>query len=488
MTRSNRSLWPFLPVLFAGLLIVLLATVGSRPAFAEFDIDKVERSVVRVFAKGIKNGRNTSWSGSGFVLNGQGYVATNNHVVAGSSTLVVADGSFERLRRATIVWADANVDLAVIKVEGLARPSVALSIPEPKKGTPAFAVGFPGHGDGMERAARRGKPSLESTVTAGVVGKVFDGSHTTNSETIRRMVQHNAEINPGNSGGPLFNACNQVIAINTYGKTAVLRIVRHPKSGQPVAVGPVPAGIFSGSHVSVLIKALKAHNIAFTAAPAICKSTAVAGIARMPAEMYVYIAAAFLIGSAGFVLALRKPRERIVKVVESYSQMLRRKGGDKAAGSGTVAAKAPSPAAVPPPARPAGKAGPSSRPPSGGRSQSSKKGAVAGARAGWMLAGFDRDGHSVQLLVTDSELKRSPRGRVLGRKESLVHHVLSDRSVSRRHARIVPLGDAIGVVDLNSTHGTKVSGVDLTPFAEPTPLKPGSELMLGAVTLKVSRD
>lgn len=466
-------------LLIAGLIVPV------RPAEvrAEFDINKVDPSVVRIFAQGIKNGKKVSWSGSGFVINKDGYVVTNNHVVANSTTLIVPDGSFERLRKATVIWADPNVDLAVIKVQGLNRPPVPLAIPEPKKGTPAFAVGFPGLGDGFESVVKR-KPSLESTVTSGVIGKVFDGGHDPRrQETIRRMVQHNAEINPGNSGGPLFNACNQVVAINTYGKKAFLQIKRHPKTGKPIAVGSVPTGIFAGSHVSVLITRLKARNIAYIPATGICKLTG-GGITiirkgGIPPEMYLYLAAAFLIGAAGFVLALRKPRERIVKVVETYSQMLRRKGGS----APRSAAPAPPPASSSPP--PVDQPTPVARGRSGPKARSSVKSSVSSA--GWLLSGFDRKGHSVQIVVTDSELSRSPRGRVLGRKVSLVHHVIADRTVSRRHARIVPLGQGIGIVDLNSTHGTKVGGRAIKPYAEPVPVKIGDEIKIGGVSLKVSR-
>ncbi|GEM_PF-1094432 len=459
-------------------VIVLIVSAGPAEmraqAQAGFDINKVDPSVVRIFAQGIKNGKKVGWSGSGFVINKNGYVVTNNHVVANSTTLIVPDGSYERLRKATIIWADPNVDLAVIKVEGLNRPPVPLAIPEPKKGTPAFAVGFPGLGDGFESVVKR-KPSLESTVTSGVIGKIFDGGHDRRrQETIRRMVQHNAEINPGNSGGPLFNACNQVVAINTYGKKALLQIKRHPKTGKQIAIGSVPAGIFVGSHVSVLIKRLKARSIAYIPAPEICKFSG-GGITiikkgGIPPEMYLYLAAAFLIGAAGFVLALRKPRERIVKVVETYSQMLRRKGGS-----------ASRPAAPPPIDQPTpvarGQAGPKAR-----------SGATpAAGNAGWLLSGFDRKGHSVQIVVTDRELERSPRGRVIGRKVSLVHHVIADRTVSRRHARVVPLGRGIGIVDLNSTHGTKVAGRTIKPYGEPVPVKAGDEITIGGVSLKVSR-
>ena len=469
-------------------LFVAGLIVSFRPAElrAEFDINKVDPSVVRIFAQGIKNGKKVSWSGSGFVINKNGFVATNNHVVENSTTLIVPDGSFERLRKATIIWTDPNVDLAVIKVEGLNRPAVPLAIPEPQKGTPAFAVGFPGLGDGFESVVKR-KPSLESTVTSGVIGKVFNGGHDSRrQETIRRMVQHNAEINPGNSGGPLFNACNQVVAINTYGKKAFLQIKRHPKTGKPIAIGSVPAGIFAGSHVSVLIKKLKARNIAYIPATGICKLTGggvtIINKGGIPPEMYLYLAAAFLIGTAGFVLALRKPRERIVKVVETYSQMLRRKGGSAQRSAAPTRAPVAPVAPVPPPvdqhtpmAR--GRVGP--KPRSGAKSPISN--------AGWLLSGFDRKGHSVQIVVTDSELKRSPRGRVIGRKVSLVHHVITDRTVSRRHVRVVPVGEGIGIVDLNSTHGTKVGGSAIKPYAEPEPVKVGDEIKIGGVSLKVSR-
>jgi hypothetical protein len=490
-----------LAVLLGALLTVLALPPLMPAARANFDIDKVERSVVRIFGKGVKEGKQATWSGSGFVVNADGYVATNNHVVEGATTLIVADGSYERLLKAAVVWADPNVDLAVIKVAGLHRPPVPLAVPEPKKGTPVYAVGFPGAGDGMEAAAQRGRPSLDSTVTSGVVGKVFDGSHTNNPATIRRMVQHNAQINPGNSGGPLFNSCNEVVAINTYGKKAILRIMRNPKTGAQVAVGSVPAGIFTGSHVSVLIKNLRARNVAYTPATEICKVSTFLGVAKTPAEMYVYIALAFLVGSAGFVLALRKPRERIVKVVETYSSMLRRKqreavpqrtGPDTVGGGGGASrAGTAGPAGRPRPSpRPTGtvQKEPAGEPEAGGGRSRPKSGPVsAGGRPGWLLSGFDKDGHSVQILITDSELKRSERGRVIGRKVSLVHHVLSDRTVSRRHARIVATPDGIGVVDLNSTHGTKVSGQEIAPYSEPVPVQPGAEISFGDVTLKVSR-
>jgi len=457
----------------------MIAVTMSSPAVAQFDSTLVDKSIVRIFSKVRKNGKVGWSSGTGFVLNKQGYVATNNHVIDSSIEIIVPDGSYERKLKGTVVWSNKNVDLAVVKVQGLNRPPISLAVPEPVKGHPVYAVGFPGRGDEMGT-----RPSLDTTVTSGVVGKVFVGGHNVrNRETMRRLVQHNAQINPGNSGGPLINNCNQVVAINTYGKTALLKILKHPRTGKPVAVGSVPAGIFIGSHVSVLIQNLKARNITYTPAVEPCKilkggGTIVKQIVQggMPVEMYIYVGAAFLVGTAGIALALRKPRERIVKVVETYSQMLRRKGG--AGGSGQSLRAGP---AV---GRPS--------PPGAGGTVPGSAAAAAGVApvasgAGWVLSGIDREGQSVRLVVTDSELQRSPKGRVIGRKASLVHHVLGDRSVSRRHARVVPISGGIGLVDLNSSHGTKVDGQTLSAFAEPAPIREGGEISIGGVDLNVSR-
>jgi hypothetical protein len=466
--------WMVRPIVFF-VTAAILGAAWSVPAAAQFDSALIDKSVVRIFSKIRKDGKVGWASGTGFVLNRQGFVATNHHVVDNNVEIIVPDGSYERKLKATVVWSDKNVDLAVIKVQGLNRPAVPLAVPEPVKGSPVYAVGFPGRGDEMGT-----RPSLETTVTSGVVGKVFIGGHNLrNRETMRRLVQHNAQINPGNSGGPLINNCNQVVAINTYGKTALLKILRHPKTGKPVAVGSVPAGIFIGSHVSVLIKNLKAHNISYTPALEACKilkggGTIIKQVVQggMPVEMYIYVGAAFLVGTAGIALALRKPRERIVKVVETYSQMLRRKGH-----AGASEHSIPVRAAA-------------GRPPSGagsGAAAAAARVAPVASGAGWVLTGLDRSGEAVRLVITDSELQRSPKGRVIGRKASLVHHVLGDRSVSRRHARIVPVDGGIGVVDLNSSHGTKVDGQTLSAFAEPAPVREGGEISIGGVDLKVSR-
>jgi len=441
---------------FAGLIALGAAMFAAAPAArAEFNIDKVKDSVVRIFVQRTRDGRTRRWSGSGFVINDQGHVVTNHHVVNGSEKIEVPDGTWDRMLVAEVIWSSANVDLAIIKVKGLKRPHVALAVPQPKRGSAVWAVGYPGPGDSMVRRAE-GRPSLVATVTAGVVGKIFVGGHTKDRKTFRRMIQHSAETNAGNSGGPLFNGCHEVIGIHTYGKRTILEIVKDKRTGKDVAVGRTAHGIFNGSHVSVLIENLKAQKVAYTPAGELC--SIVSASRSLPFMIYVYIAAASLLGGLGVMLALRRPRERIVRVVETYSDMIRRKRGELAV-------------ATPPPPRHAGRAAASANT----------------AVPGWRFAGFASDGRAIEFVIKEGDLARASEGIVLGRQEALVHHVVPDPSVSRRHARIVAMGQGIAIIDLGSTHGSRVSGRKLVPQSAPTAIEDGARVILGGVNFKVMR-
>ncbi|MGP9539531.1 trypsin-like peptidase domain-containing protein [Brachybacterium sp. AOP43-C2-M15] len=147
--------------------------------------------------------------GTGVVLDEQGTILTNNHVVDGGQTVQVttADGLSYA---ATIVGSDPTSDLAVIRLdsppEGL-QPATFADSSTVEVGQPVMALGTP--------------LGLENTVTTGIVsavdrpvtasGEEADGSDTTYSSAI----QTDAAINPGNSGGPLVDAAGQVIGINT---------------------------------------------------------------------------------------------------------------------------------------------------------------------------------------------------------------------------------------------------------------------------------
>lgn len=140
-------------------------------------------------------------SGSGVFFHQDGYIVTNNHVVAGASELLVslADG---RVLTGTIVGTDAFTDLAVVKVNATGLPVAAFGDSDALRvGELAVAIGNP---VGLEFAR---------TVTAGVVSGL--NRRVQQGERTFTLVQTDAAINPGNSGGPLCNGNGEVVGINT---------------------------------------------------------------------------------------------------------------------------------------------------------------------------------------------------------------------------------------------------------------------------------
>ncbi len=142
-------------------------------------------------------------SGSGVFISSQGYILTNNHVVAGTQgdlTIILADGSQET---AKIVGTDQYSDIAVLKTTGKV-PAVATlgnsDVLNP--GETVIAIGSP-LGD------------FKNTVTEGVVSATGRSIDTGNGYTIDNLIQTDAAINQGNSGGPLVNLAGEVIGINT---------------------------------------------------------------------------------------------------------------------------------------------------------------------------------------------------------------------------------------------------------------------------------
>ncbi|MCC6627151.1 MAG: trypsin-like peptidase domain-containing protein [Chloroflexi bacterium] len=141
--------------------------------------------------------------GSGFIIDGQGHILTNNHVVQGATSLLVtmADGSSYP---ATVVGTAPGNDLALIKIDLPAGELVIARLGD----SDAVVAG--------ELAVAIGSPSgLEQTVTSGIVsstGRTYGGG---GQRPLRGLIQTDAAINPGNSGGPLLNGNGDVIGINT---------------------------------------------------------------------------------------------------------------------------------------------------------------------------------------------------------------------------------------------------------------------------------
>jgi len=423
--------------LFMALFSVAALTVLHGTAWAQFDIKKVDRSVVRVQMVLVKDGKmRPGGHGTGFVVSSDGYIVTNNHVVSPDRSKLppgvdlqfrIPDGSFKRLLPVQIVATYPKLDLAIIKVQGLNRPAATLSAAAhgeaPQVGDKVFAVGYPGAADaGTESAIR-------STLTSGIVGKMFMGRGG-REQADRPVVQHDAGISPGNSGGPLFNNCNEVVGVNTF--VATSRFIVSREGGRIVARGAAVAGVYYSPHVTSVIKILKEKGISFKSSSSICK---IAAPGQDP-MIFVYIGLAVLLAASSLLLALRKPRERVVKVVETYSQMLRRKGHART--DDGIAS------------RPGGSSG----------HPVSDSAATAGGAASprWTMSGSDGAGKAVRLSLTEAQFVNAPQGLVVGRQQASSDLVLSDASVSRSHARFKLTGGTLSVEDLGSANGTRVDG------------------------------
>jgi serine protease Do len=144
-------------------------------------------------------------SGSGFIVSGDGYILTNNHVVQGADRVTVR--LFDnREFTAKTVGTDPTTDVAVIKIETTGLPTVRLGNADSTLiGHWVLAIGNP-----LGEA-------FTFTVTAGIVsakGRLLGGL-TQNRYAIQDFIQTDAAINPGNSGGPLVNVRGEVIGINS---------------------------------------------------------------------------------------------------------------------------------------------------------------------------------------------------------------------------------------------------------------------------------
>ncbi|MGN6302466.1 MAG: S1C family serine protease, partial [Angustibacter sp.] len=164
---------------------------------------KVLPSVVSIEVRGADG----AGTGSGFVIRSDGYIVTNNHVVAGAKgggtiTVVFADGSHEP---AKVVGADASYDLAALKVARTGLPALEFGDSDSVVvGDEVIAIGAP--------------LGLQGTVTTGIVSALnrpVSAGESDSAPAFINAIQTDAAINPGNSGGPLVNLQGQVIAVNS---------------------------------------------------------------------------------------------------------------------------------------------------------------------------------------------------------------------------------------------------------------------------------
>jgi serine protease Do len=168
---------------------------GLPPMFREF----FERSIPQMpRAPGGGRQREAQSLGSGFIISADGYVLTNNHVIADADEIIVRLSDRSELE-AKLVGTDPRSDVALLKVEGEGLPTVKLGKSEELKvGEWVLAIGSPF--------------GFDHSVTAGIVSAK---GRSLPNESYVPFIQTDVAINPGNSGGPLFNLAGEVVGINS---------------------------------------------------------------------------------------------------------------------------------------------------------------------------------------------------------------------------------------------------------------------------------
>ena len=173
---------------------------GLPPMFREF----IERGLIPSPHGQLPRGKRAPQQeqsqslGSGFIISGDGYVLTNNHVVEDADEIVVRLSDRRELK-AKLVGADARTDVALLKVDGKDLPSVRLGRSDQARvGAWVVAIGSPF--------------GFDHSVTAGIISAK---GRSLPNENYVPFIQTDVAINPGNSGGPLFNLNGEVIGINS---------------------------------------------------------------------------------------------------------------------------------------------------------------------------------------------------------------------------------------------------------------------------------
>jgi putative serine protease PepD len=161
-------------------------------------------------SRGVVSVQSRGGSGTGFVVDSDGTIVTNSHVVGNADEVRVRFGDSGRALRAEVLGTDPSVDIAVLHVEpsqaGQLHPLTFADSDQVKVGDTAIAIGNP--------------LGLDRTATSGIVSGLGREIRAPNGFQIDKVIQTDAPINPGNSGGPLLDSRGRVIGVNSQIATA----------------------------------------------------------------------------------------------------------------------------------------------------------------------------------------------------------------------------------------------------------------------------
>ncbi|KFA58684.1 outer membrane-stress sensor serine endopeptidase DegS [Gilliamella sp. Choc4-2] len=215
----KKILWPILiGAVLALVLLIIFPTLrnGTQSSFSRSLFDNAPISyydavrtaapaVVNIYSRSVNAVSHQSQNsaitplGSGVIINNQGYIITNYHVIEGAEQIIVAlqDG---RIFEALSAGADKLVDIAVLKIEATNIPTIHINTSrEPKIGDVVLAIGNP--------------YNIGQTITQGIISAT--GRDGLSPYRRQNFIQTDASINHGNSGGALVNTKGELVGINT---------------------------------------------------------------------------------------------------------------------------------------------------------------------------------------------------------------------------------------------------------------------------------
>jgi S1-C subfamily serine protease len=224
MTPWNRRVALVIGLLLAGVLLLGQPALAQTPeamtatesTAVEQVVELVEPAVVTVINEqtvappgGGQSQLQPVGSGSGFIIDDQGHIVTNHHVVAGGESFLVSFYD-QSVHSAQLIGADPVSDLAVLQVSEAVPGTVAIAdSSQLALGQSVVAIGSP-------------LGTFTNTVTAGIISglnRSFPegqaGSGQPADTVYTDLIQHTATINPGNSGGPLLDLTGKVVGVNT---------------------------------------------------------------------------------------------------------------------------------------------------------------------------------------------------------------------------------------------------------------------------------
>lgn len=409
-------------------LSIALLAVGCLRAFSQpASIDYADQSVVRVInTQSYRGNLVIRGSGSGIVIDDDGSVLTNAHVIGGGDKIFVhwktSEGGF-RKAEARVVKSSDKLDLALLQVASMDSRPISFSSGLPRKSSPVFALGFPGVADTGLAISDIQKGFVEATITQGVVSRLLVRDFP--GQKRWPLVQHSAVISSGSSGGALINACGELIGVN------VAVALDETEKGDVVSAAGFGFAIQSPAALDFAVSygAKPSESDVPCGPPAVGDATN-AQPRRLQSwsislRSFSLIIASFLLIGVAVIYFLRrdKPRQGIAR--RSSKDMIN--------------------------------------------------------QVTWRLDGRLSSGELVKVAVSEQS---NPRGNplLLGRDPTCTVRIL-DPTVSRYHAKLYVDRGELWCTDLNSSNGTRVGARRVSDV--PIRIFAGTTLFLGNVALRV---